>query len=148
MLTGDYDLAATRFHQSIREKCFPFTAYHYLGLLETLRGNPEKARDCFSKAVECARRHKQSDPDNPTILAYETLALAALGNSNESGLCLKSLIDMAVQDGEVVWNIARCYALMGNEEKSAEYCEVAVNTRAGPTLKELEIDPHFSIGSN
>jgi len=79
---------------------------------------------CFSDAVTCARTHRQFDLDNPTILAYQALALAALGKASESEMCFERLKGIGVQDGEIVWNIARCYALKGDGEMSVRYSEL------------------------
>jgi serine/threonine protein kinase/Tfp pilus assembly protein PilF len=144
MVSCDYDSAEIQFQQSVQEGYLPFIAFHYLGLMERLKGEPEIASQYFKRAIDSARACKELDPDNPTVLSYEALALAGAGEVAQAESILTGLAGRFEQDGDILYNIARCYALIGNKAKSDEFRSRAICERAGPTERELQIDPHFS----
>ena len=39
--------------------------------------------------------------------------------------------------------MARIYAVLGDKKEMEHYRELAINEFAGPTRKELNLDPHF-----
>ena len=46
-------------------------------------------------------------------------------------------------DGEMLYGIARGYALLGNQAKVVKLLKEALLKNPGPTIEEISIDPHF-----
>jgi len=144
LISGDFDLAEASFKRSIEEDCLTFVATYNLGLLEKMRGNPDGAMEYFRQAVDITREYENQDPDNCTVLGYKAITLASVGNTVEAERILKKLAVQSGNDGEILYYIARCYAIMGDQSMTEEFKKKAVAAKAGPTEKELAVDPHFT----
>jgi len=147
MINGDYESAEAAFKNSVDEECLTFIAIYYLGLLERLRGNREKAAEHFRRAIEVSRECEQHDPDNSTVLSYKAMALASVGDVERAKTLLNRLEVQSAHEGNILLNIARCYALMGDRARADKLKPEAVVEHAGPTEKELQVDPHFTLDS-
>ena len=144
LINGDYDLAEASFRRSIEEDCLTFIATYNLGLVQKMRGNPDDAMEYFRRAVDITREYEIQDPDNCTVLGYKAITLASVGRTAEAECILKKLAGQSGKDGEILYYIARCYAIMGDQSMMEEFKKKAVAAHAGPTEKEFAVDPHFS----
>ena len=76
-------------------------------------------------------------------IAYRAMALAAAGKKEKAETLLAKLEEEGKDDGGILHNVARGYALMGDADKMASTIKRAVVEHAGPTEKELNFDFHF-----
>jgi serine/threonine protein kinase/Flp pilus assembly protein TadD len=144
MVSKEYDKARATLEESIIEGCFPFIAFYYLGYTEKMCQNVDKAREYFKKAAKSAEENVLEDEENVHIKAYQAMALAAAGKNDEAVLILKNLESIQHEDGEVLYEMAQAYATLGNEIKAREFIGKAVTTHAGPSEKQININPHFA----
>lgn len=135
--------ARTVFNQSIEEQCFPFVANYYLGFCELLEESPEKAKPYFEKTLNALATVDFSTEENIQMQAYLALALAGAGRPEEARKTLDDIEMYEIKNGEVLYNLARCRALLNDTKQANEYIGRALNTPGGPSEKEVAIDPHF-----
>lgn len=145
LIKRDYEAARTKFEESTTSGYFPFVAKYYLGLTELVRGNGENAANHFRKAAELTKQFDFQKPENIKVMAYHALALAGLNDRGSSYAMLQVLESRTDLDGEVLYNIARCYAMLGDKREAQEILRKAMTSTSGPTEKEVAFDPHFSI---
>jgi serine/threonine protein kinase/Flp pilus assembly protein TadD len=144
MVSKEYDKARAILEDSIKEGCFPFIAFYYLGYTEKLCGNMEKALEYFDNAASSAEENVLEDEENVHIKAYQAMALTAAGKNDDAVLILKNLESIQHEDGEVLYEMAQAYATLGDEIKAREFIGRAVTTHAGPSEKQININPHFA----
>jgi len=145
MLNGNFVKAREKLEESIAEGFFPFIAYYFLGRIELRSDNPKKAEEYFLKSIESAEEWESKDQHkgNPHITAYRAIALASVGRKDEAKLLLEKLEKDGKEDGTILYNVGRGYAILGDSEKTKEILKLAVTEHAGPTEKEVSIDDHF-----
>jgi tetratricopeptide (TPR) repeat protein/predicted Ser/Thr protein kinase len=143
LVTGNYEAAKVLFRESLARGYLPFIAHHLLGLIDILQGNPDQAVINFEKAYQSAEDYLSRDPANCPIASYRALALAAAGKKAEALSILTMLVANPECQGDILHNIARCYALLGDKHQAEIFKERAIEHHAGPSPKELESDPHF-----
>jgi tetratricopeptide (TPR) repeat protein len=136
------------FDDSVQAGYLAFIALYFLGYLEKKRHNTEEATRYFHSAIEAGRKFESDSEDNPYVQAYRAMALAGLGEREQSRAILDKLVAGIDHNGEVLYNIARGYALLGDLEKAEEYLTRSTSEYAGPTRKEINIDPHFDSLQN
>jgi tetratricopeptide (TPR) repeat protein len=144
LIKRDYQAARGQFEESVKSGYFPFVAEYYLGLTELVRGNREEALAYFMKAFELTKKLDFQKPENIKVMAYHALALAGLNDRENSLATLQVLEARSDLDGEVLYNIARCRMLLGDEREAQETLCKAVTRPSGPTEKEIAFDPLFS----
>jgi hypothetical protein len=71
------------------------------------------------------------------------MALAGLNRFDESRAILDNLVAISVEQGEILFDMARCYALLGEQTTSQSYISRACVAHAGPSEREARLDPHF-----
>ena len=143
LATGNYEEAKSLLRESLERGYLPFIAYYLLGLIDILQDNSDHARINFEKACQSAEDYLSRDPANCQLASYRALALAAAGKKTEAlSILVKLMADPECQ-GDLLHNIARCYALLGDRPHVEIFKAKAVEHHAGPSLKELEFDPHF-----
>jgi hypothetical protein len=76
----------------------------------------------------------------------KAMALASAGEVNEAIEVLERLAAEASEKGDILHNIARSYAIMGNDNLADSFKQLALKEHAGPTAKELALDPYFRAG--
>ena len=145
LVTGNYEAAKSLFRESLERGYLPFIAHHLLGLIDILQGNSEHAAINFEKSCQSAKDYLSRDPANYHIASYQALALAAAGKKAEALSILAKLVANPDCQGDLLHNIARCYALLGDKLQAEIFKAQAVEYHAGPSLKELESDPHFGV---
>lgn len=145
MVRRRHDEARSRFEESKALGYFPFAADYYLGLNELLRGDRSRALEHFDAALEQLKAFDQTKPENVPVLAYQGMALAASGRTDASSRLLEWIAGQEELNGEVLYNVACGYALLGERRKSAEILARALKSVGAPTEKLIAIDPHFEL---
>ncbi len=145
MFMGEYDKARKCFAESVANRHVVFIAHYYSGLLENIAGNKLEAEKAFKLSIESGGEYEKNDPGNIYVTVYKALALAGLGDFDKARGLVENINCSSETDGEVLYNIARVYALLNNPQRAKEIIELSMQTYAGPTEKELLLDPHFSI---
>ena len=79
------------------------------------------------------------------MLSYRALAYAALDRRDEALSTVGDIEKRSGQLGDLLFNIARCYAQLGQPEIAKRYAKLAKERRNGPTDKEILADPHFAV---
>jgi serine/threonine protein kinase/Tfp pilus assembly protein PilF len=148
LVQNNFDAAERKFRDSIDAGYYIFVAYYYLGYLESLRGNEERAREHFTKSIEAGRTSDTEGTANVHVLAYRALAKAWLGESVEARSLLDEIVQLPDLDGELLHEVARCYAVLRDTRRAQEFMNRALTAHAGPTEKELKFDPHFALVSD
>jgi serine/threonine protein kinase/tetratricopeptide (TPR) repeat protein len=150
MLTGYVLLLQNRnedakfhFRQSLEAGYFPFIAFYMLGLAEKLAGNAEIGQDYYNKAISVACECHAKDRSDPYCQAYLALALASTGRNEEALHLLDNLEASVTDNGEVMHDIARGFAILGYYDRAREILSRAITIYAGPSEKEILLDPHF-----
>jgi len=148
MFMCEYDKARQCFAESVTNKHMVFIAHYYSGVLENIAGNKLEAEKAFKLSIESGGEHERNDPGNIYVTVYKALALAGLGDIEKARGLVESINYNNETDGIILYNIARVYALLNNPQKTKEIIELSMQTYAGPTEKELLLDPHFSTLKN
>jgi serine/threonine protein kinase/Tfp pilus assembly protein PilF len=143
MLSGDYKSALEKFKESIDVNHFPFAALYYCGLIEKLCQNEEQAVKYFDKSISFGESIANKDQRNLPVLCYKALALAASGRNSEAVDIVNELLEHCRDQGDILYSIARCFALMDDKRKADDYIAQAKDNFAGPSEKEIMADPHF-----
>lgn len=143
ILRKEYQQAGVMFKESLNQGYFPHTALYYLGYVEAVNGDNVSAKNYYLQALKIAQERELKDRDNPHIIVYQALSLAALGNSYDAVAILEKLEEKWRENGAILYNLARGYAILGQGEKVKALLKRALIEHAGPTLKELLLDPHF-----
>lgn len=144
LIDRQYDKARTHFKESLEAGNFPFIALNFLGYIEKNCGNQAAAARYFRDALEAAKGRELKDKDNPLILAYKAMALAFLGETEAAFSILQGLEKHKGRDGAILFNMAQVYALLGHAPKVKELLNKARNLHAGPTEKQIILDPLFA----
>jgi serine/threonine protein kinase/Flp pilus assembly protein TadD len=142
---GDYESAKKQFLQSRQEGCLSFIAVYHMGLAERLSGNRGVAAEYFREALRMSEECSQKDPGNNLVASYKALCLAMLGKFPEAEVLIPRIAASAEHEGEVLLNLARCYAALGKQDMAEAFKKRSLTEHAGPSEKELAIDPHFSL---
>ncbi len=143
IVNGEYDKAKKLLDKSIDEECFTFIAKYLLGVAEKMKGNEEQALSFFKESVLEGWKCVAEDKENIHIKAYLAISLAAAGEKEEALALLKELISETSEDGEILLNFARTFALLGDTEKVNQYLKSALAAHTGPTEKQINLDFHF-----
>lgn len=139
----EYDKAMEAFEESKRVGYFPFIALYFEGFAERLQGREESAKKYFLEAIETVHQCDSKDKDNPHFKAYCAMTLAALGEKEKAQIHLAELENSGSLNGQILLEIARGYAILGNAETARELIKRALAEHDGPSDKEIAIDPHF-----
>jgi len=144
LILRDYDQARRAFEMSVSKGFFPFIAHYCLGFLERMRGDSQLAGKYFSQVVDELKHTDFSDRENVQIQGYYAMALAGAGRVDEARAQLTDILGVDHLIGDVLLNVARSYALMGDTSQAAACLQRAVVSSPGPTESEISLDPHFS----
>lgn len=146
LLNGNYVKAREKLNESITEGFFPFIAYYLLARIEVKSDNTKKANEYFQKTIDSAEEWENKDQHkgNPHITAYRAIALASIGRNEKAESLLKQLETDGKDDGAILHNVARGYALLGDADKVVKMLKLALKEHAGPTEKEIIVDDHFA----
>ncbi len=142
--TGKHEEAKEMLTASIELGYLPFVAHYFLALAEMGEGNSDKAKAEFATVVTLTNK-EADDPNLGDIhtLGFHAMALAGLGQQDSAIHILTILERRGADQGEVLLCVARAYALLGEKTKAEEVLNRSFHTHAGPTPREVAIDPHF-----
>ena len=144
MVMEQYEEARKKFEQSREEGFFNFVADYMIGFTYTLEKNDAAAEEHYRKALDEMRSIDTSKQQNRQVVAYRALALAGLGEADKARERIKTLdVDTEV-DGELLYNIARCCALLDDAEGAQKLLKRATSGITAPTVKFIRLDPHFA----
>jgi serine/threonine-protein kinase len=139
-----YDKARGCFNESVAANHLAFVARYYLGYLEMIQGNQTEAAKQFAQSEEDGSLQESEGFPDHHVQAFRALTLAATGDIEAA----QRVVDIAEQDvridGEVMHNLARARALCGDFAGARALLERAYAAPAGPTEKEVRVDPHFA----
>jgi len=143
IMFGEYEKAEKLLNTCIRTGFFPFMSYYILGYMEKRRGDTAKAEKYFSKTIKSADEFRGKSGSELFPDVYQALAFASLGNTEKAAAILDKLGPCARDNGEFCHCLARGYALIGDAKRVHECLVRALTEHAGPSEKELALDPHF-----
>jgi len=143
LLQKEYDIAKVMFKQSIEQGHLKFAAFYYLGSVERLSGNEEEAKKQFEKVIGMVEEQQASDTRNDHLLVFKAKACGNLGKKQEATQILDSLVPQNLQSGEILYFVARAYAIIGDNDNCRKYLHESLRLHDGPTEKEAKLDPHF-----
>jgi serine/threonine protein kinase/tetratricopeptide (TPR) repeat protein len=138
-----YDKARTQFNNSVDEGYLSFVAEYFLGYLETKLGNADAARSHLEKSILLGSGADTSGTENLHITAYRALAMATMGQTDLARPLLEHVRDHPDVNGEVLYEAARGFAVIGDQKEASACLQRALEGSAGPTEKELKFDPHL-----
>ncbi|MCB2229654.1 protein kinase [bacterium] len=145
LMGGHHDKAREKFEESVQLGFFPFVAEYYLGLNELCAGNRVRARQYFDRALNKMQSFDRGKPENIPVLAYQALAMAGSGRVETARELLDWIAEQEELNGEVLYNVACGYALLGKRMTSAGILQRALKVVAAPTEKQIALDPHFTL---
>jgi serine/threonine protein kinase/Tfp pilus assembly protein PilF len=144
LIMGDFQNAYQKFDESIAKNYLPVIAFYYKGVIKKIANDDQEAHDNFQKSILYADDELKQASENNIFLAYKILSMIMLGQRDEAVKLLNQCSDLCQQQGEGLYMIARIYALLGDMDRSNQNKNMAMEKHAGPSQKELDIDPHFS----
>jgi len=144
IMKREYGLARAAFEESVKHRFLPFVAEYFLGFLDHRENNTSDAKHHFNLALRYTERYDFSNAENTQVYGYHVMILAGLGLVDEARDHLKRLAAFPNLIGDVLINVARAYALIGDTGEASRYRERAFAVSPGPTDKEVADDPHFA----
>ncbi|MBI5266086.1 MAG: tetratricopeptide repeat protein [candidate division Zixibacteria bacterium] len=144
MVTGKLPEACSAIENSINAGYFLFASHYYLGFVLGLMGKHEQAAEQYRTVVVLTELSDGTVSPDLNYQGFRALALIGLGKREEAAAMLDRLEIEAAHAGEVLANVARGWALLGDPTRSRSVMERAVVAFWGPTEKELAPDPHFA----
>ena len=143
LLQGDYENSIRFFQKSIDAGFFNFLAYYFQGVVHQQANQKEKSLECFKKTIQLCSEQLKNDPQNPYL--HSTLGLAYLASKDELNADEQINIshELAPENGAILYDIARFYALKKDEQKALEFLEQALKLPLSPSKIEVRLDPHF-----
>lgn len=143
IIRGEYEKAEPLLKSCIECGFFPFMGYYILGFLESERGNKETAKAYFKLSQKSADEFSGNPEVEMYALSFKAVALASSGEKQISTKLLDNVFDSDAKDGGIYHCLARGYAVLGMESKANECLSRAITEHAGPSEKEIALDPHF-----
>ncbi|MBK7141420.1 MAG: protein kinase [bacterium] len=144
LVQRQYDKARQYFEESIAAGNLVFAARYYLGYLHLIQGREAEAGALFAQSIADGAPHGDETGVDPHTLVFRAMALAASGENDKAVELVKALEQDVRIDGEVMQNLARTQALLGDQSAARGLLERAYVAAAGPTEKEVRFDPHFT----
>ena len=143
LVEKEYDQAIECFKKLIELGFFDFLAYYYLGLAYQLKGEKWMAAASYdSAAVLCVRKINE-DSNNPYLHATLGLAYTALRKPEEGLKMAQRALKMEPDNGAILYDVARVYALQEKNKEAIETLGKAINKPLSPSFEEAKLDPHF-----
>jgi len=143
LVKKDFESAQKYFEESIKNDCMKFISYYYLGLIKRQLDNHVDALKSFRMSMAEIEECEQKDVANSIMLSYKAMALSAIGEKEKALKIIKNLTSECCHEGNILWNLARCYCMMKDKDAAEKYKNIAMKEHIGPTEKEILKDPHF-----
>ncbi len=144
MVMGDLAGARRRFEESIAAGYLLFVAQYLLGYVAGLQGDRAESHRRFQEVLEATQPGNSIARSDIHQRAYRAMALAGLGEREQAQQLLAQLETDACHSGEALGNVARAWSVLGDIRKAQEVLQRAIVAHAGPTEKEVALDPHFA----
>jgi tetratricopeptide (TPR) repeat protein len=143
LLKKDYQKSLEFLQKSIKVEDFEFIAFYLLGLVYQQTNNDQKTQECYQKTVQLCCDRLKNDPGNPYLHSTLGLAYQALGEVEKAENAMNASLKLEPENGAIVYDQARFYALKRNEQKAIEFLKQALKLPLGPSKFEVRLDPHF-----
>jgi tetratricopeptide (TPR) repeat protein len=144
LLQGKFQEARNMFNKSIENNQITFLAQYYLGLTEKMSGHSREAMNQFKLVLDYLDKQELPEGYGDHLLAIKAKTLASLGEKDKAMDILRQFAVENVSSGEILYFLARAYALVGDLGNCKAFLDKAVNEPGGPTTKEAALDPHFT----
>ena len=131
-----------------REK-LPFPTAFCEGGVDLLRHDMAAARAAFAVAREQEAQLVKAQPQQPELLEVLSFADAFLGDKSNAiaeakAACAAAPLEKdALVGAEMIRNLARVYALVGERQLALEQLAIAAKLPGGPSYGELKLDPEW-----
>jgi len=135
--------AVTSFQKCIECRYFEFIASHYLGLITRMQGKNEESRKYYELCIKLSNKLLEDDPENPYVHSSLGLAYTALGEHPKGAQQGEYAVSLDPENGAILYDLARIYALQNNPDKSIQALEKALDRCLCPSQIEAKLDPHF-----
>lgn len=143
LFKGDFEKAITSFKKCIELGYFEFIAFHYLGLIFKIKGKEKEAKDYYEHCIELSSKLLLDDPENPYVHSTLGLAYTVLGELEKGTQQGEYAVSLDPENGAVLYDLARIYALQDNPDKAIQTLEKALDKYLSPSPIEAKLDPHF-----
>lgn len=141
-----YARAARVLRSAVKNQEIAFIAEFYLGLLEILKGSPERAKRWFRKSHSHCCQLVEADQSFMIGKSFMAKNLALLNQPEECRGLLDELRRCGAFDGSFAHDLAHIHAILGEADTARGFAERAGTIVRGPTAAELAVDPllrHF-----
>jgi non-specific serine/threonine protein kinase len=143
LLEGQLDAAVESFKKSIELGLFDYRAYYFLALAYHKKEEKWMAAASYDSAVVLCRRQITEDPQDALLYSTLSLALTALKRLPEAGEAALKAFNLDPENGMILYDLARVYALQNDPQKASEILKKALKNPLSPTGSEAVRDPHF-----
>src|SRR5687767_2525180 len=102
------------------------------------KGNEQKAREAYTRAVQLARQELEGKPGDPDLLSRVALNLTKSGDKQQ-GLAEAGTVEKAEKSAAVLARLVLVYELAGDRGRALERMEEAL--KKGHSMEEFGRDP-------
>ncbi|MCA1619689.1 MAG: protein kinase [Acidobacteria bacterium] len=102
------------------------------------KGNEQKAREAYTRAVQLARKELEGKPGDPDLLSRVALSLTKSGDKQQ-GLAEAGAVEKAEKSAAVLARLVLVYELAGDRERALQRMEEAL--KKGHSMAEFGRDP-------
>ena len=102
------------------------------------KGNEQKAREAYTRAVQLARKELEGKPGDPDLLSRVALSLSK-GGDRQQGLAEAGAVEKAEKSAAVLARLVLVYELAGDRERALQRMEEALTK--GHSMAEFGRDP-------
>lgn len=145
LLEKEYALSIENYKKAIEVGYFDFLGYYFLGVVYQEKREKYTAQASFESAEIICKRKISEDAQNPYLFSTLGLACIAQGKHNEGRDALEKAFLLDSENGAILFDLARGYALLGDEKKVLKYLKEAFCKPLSPSYLEASLDPHFIL---
>jgi eukaryotic-like serine/threonine-protein kinase len=128
--------AAALFEKALKLRGDSFLVWGDLAYAYKFGRNPEKAPECFRRAVELAEKERKKTPGDPVLLCRLAGYYAALGNPKLGIDALSAAVAAKPAEPATLASIAGAYEDLGERDHALEWAGRAFDRGARPSLFE------------
>lgn len=143
LLKRDYQNSLNYFQRSVDAGYFNFLAFYCLGLVHEELSQKVKAQECYRKSIQLCSEQLESDPENPYLHSTLALGYVAMLDIERANKEIQISHKLAPDNGAILYDSARFYALRKDEKKALEFLKRALSLPLSPSKFEVRLDPHF-----
>jgi serine/threonine protein kinase/Tfp pilus assembly protein PilF len=145
LLKKQFKKAIASFKNCIGLGHFEFLASYWLGLIFGIQDKKKESEDYYKLCIELSNKLLEDDPENPYVHSTLGLAYTSLGEHEKGTQQGTHAVSLDPENGAVLYDLARIYALQNNSDKAIQALEKALDRCLSPSAKEAELDPHFKF---